>query len=309
MFWKRRAKEKTFDNVHERFQSALHDRNFSAATEATAEIFALAEKSCRENPSKTLELNYAAEEFENRAEWGAAESAYQQILSLPDLSPADEYKAHVDLAGLCRLLNRDSDSLEHARSATLAARRFDSSVLLLMAFQGEAGCLIRNKNFSEARQVVAEAISVLEPDKMYDQLRANVLMLKAECDLHCGAIMEAGQGLDQANCLLEPLAGLQIAAGIQSGLCHWWSVTARHRAQRGDCEGAISAWQKAVNLGKHVASLPQAVNVYTKCAVAQMLKGLADALLVCDRAEEAAIALDERKELIRRIGAPDNETE
>jgi len=49
--------------------------------------------------------------------------------------------------------------------------------------------------------------------------------------------------------------------------------------------------------------------VYTKVAVVDMLKGLADALLLCDRTDDATAAFDERNALLHRIGVPNTVAE
>lgn len=298
-----------FGKLMQQYQRAVENQDFEDVNSAVHDIFALAEEWCDENPSPDFDLTIAAAESEERADWGAAESAYNQILSLSHLEPATEYKAHSDLASLCRLLGRNSDALDHARCATAAARRADLSVLLAMALQGEARCLIRCGKVAEADNVIAEAISAIDDDKLYDQMRASMLTLRAECAIRKDAIADAERDLEEAFNLLEPMAGMDIAAGIHSDLSRWWSVTARLRAKRDDCDGSITAWQKAVVTSKHVASLAHADNVYTKVAVADMLKGLADALVLCDRTDDATAAFDECNALLHRIGVPNTGAE
>lgn len=307
MFWKRKTPGDEFMRVNDRFVRGIAERNYEMAMEATKQIFALAEKSCRENPSRSLELTYAAAECESRADWEGAELAYQNILALPDVTPAEEFRAHTDLVGLCRILNRDSDALSHARSATWAARRADSTVLLLMALQAETRCLIRRQEFREAQQVIAEAQSVIEDDQMYNQLRASFLIFQAECAIHRQTISEAEQCLEAACSLLEPLASFALAAGAKSSLCHWWSVSAQLRAKKHDTHGAINAWREAVQLARHVDSLPHTANVYTKVVVAGLLEELSKSLLTGGRNEDAASARDERKDILKKAGVPDGD--
>lgn len=97
----------------------------------------------------------------------------------------------------------------------------------------------------------------------------------------------------------------RIAAGIHSDLAKWWSITAKLRGASDDRDGAVAAWREAVSIGKHV-SLPHAESVYTKVMVADMLRGLADALFAYDRLDDAASAVEERKEILRSVGLPEN---
>lgn len=301
--------DEPFSKLIQQYQRAVENRDFGDASDTVHDIFALSEEWCDENPSPALNLTIAASEFEERADWGAAESVYNRILSLSDLEPATEYKALSDLASLCRLLGRDSDALGHACRATAAARRTDVSILLVMALQREARYLIRCGQIAEAGNAIAEAISAMDDDKLYNPLRAGTLTLRAECATCNDIFAEAECDLRAAYRLLEPLAGMDMAAGIHSDLSHWWSVTARLRVKYNDHEGSVTAWQKAVVISKHVASLTHANTVYTKLAVADMLKGLEDALLLCERTDDATAVIDERNALLRRIGVPNRDSE
>lgn len=301
--------DEPFGKLMQQYQRAVENRDFEDASNAVHDIFAHAEEWCEKNHSSDFELTIAAGEFEERADWGAAESAYRQILSLSGLEPATEYNAHSDLASLCRLLGRNSAALGHARFATAAARRADCSILLTMALEGESRCLIRCGEIAEAVNVIAEAISAIDDDTMHNQTHARMLTLRAECAIRNGAIADAERDLDEACSLLEAMVGMYIAAGVHSDLSRWWTVTARLRAKCNDRDGSISAWQKAVVIAKHVASLPQVDNVYTKAAVARILKGLADALLLCGHQDDAAAAFGERNAILYNIGVPTTDAE
>jgi hypothetical protein len=185
---------------------------------------------------------------------------------------------------------------------TAAARRADLSILLAMALQGETQCLIRCGAIADAVNIIAEALSAIDDDTIYIQMRASLLTLRAECAIRNDAIAQAEGDLDEAFSLLEPMAGMDIAAGIHGDLSHCWSVMAELRAKHNDQVGAINAWQTAVVTAKHVASLPHAENVYTKAAVANILKGLADAFLLCGRPDDATAAFDERNAILYNIG-------
>jgi len=301
--------DESFGKLLQHYQRAVDAQESENATGAVYDIFALAEQWCDENPSPDFALTLAAAECEERADWCCAESTYNQILALPEAEPAVEYKTHSSLAGLCHLLRRECDSMDHVRRATAAARRADLSILLSMALQNEARCLIRCGQTTDACIAIAEAISVIDDDRMYNQMNASLLTLRAECAVRNGALADARCDLEQASTRLERLAEMQIAAGLRSDLARWWSVTARLHAACGDLEKAVAAWQEAVSIGKHVASLPHAENVYTKVTVADMLKGLAETLLICGRADDAVAAFDERRGILDSVGVPEPDAE
>jgi tetratricopeptide (TPR) repeat protein len=294
--------DEPFGKLLQQYQRAVKNRDIDNASDAIHDIFALVEDWCEEHSSPDFELTIAAGEFEESADWGSAESTYNQILSLSDLEPATEYKAHSNLSSLYRLLGRNLEALGHSRCATAAARRADFFILLAMALQGETRCLIRCGGIGEAENTIAEAISAINDDTMCNQIRASLLTLRAECAIHNGAIAQADADLDEAFSFLESMAGMDIAAGIHGDLSHWWSVLAQLRSKYDDHDGAIVAWQKAVATAKHVASLPHADNVHTKAAVANLLRGLADALMLCGRPDDASAAFDERNAILYNIG-------
>lgn len=297
--------DEAFGKLVERFQPAVDARAFVEAADVVHDVFSLASEWCEQNPSVDLNLTIAAAECEENADWSTAESMYIQILSLPDTEFPTESRAHSRLAGLYRLLHRDSDALDHARRAT-AARRADLPSLLLMALEDEVRCLIKCRHIAAACNAVAEALSVIGNDGMLNQNRASMLTLRAECALHNQTLTDADADLETAFGLLQPLADMDIAAGIHCDLAKWWSVTARLRGARGDRHGAVSAWRQAVSTSQHVASLPHAESAYTKVMVADMLNGLADALWACDRLHDAASAFEERKDILRSVGLPED---
>lgn len=296
--------EQAFEEIAERYLDALDSQRFADAEDAVLDVFALAEEHCEQNPSPALALTVRATHAEEVADWDAAESAYRKILALPGIDPVIEYKAHADLYGLYRILNRDGDAFHHARLATNAARRADSRVVLTMALRGEARCLLWRNEATDADPVIAEALSLLDDDRMYKKMRAGVLVVRAESAITKGNLSDAADDLDTASDLLNPLAGLSIAAGVHADLAHWWAVTARLRTELGDDEGAVAAWHEAVSKSKHVASLPHAEGPRTKLLLASMLKGLADGLKRDGRVDDARQVVAEREGVLNDAGIP-----
>jgi tetratricopeptide (TPR) repeat protein len=245
----------------QQYEDAMDDDNVAAAESSLHEILAVATSFCDQNPSREFDLQLTAHHCEENADWGGAESAYQQILSLPDLDPYTESKAHSDLAGLYRLLSRDADAMHHMALATAAARRTDISLFLAMMLQGEARCLLWCGRIDGTRAAISEALALLGDAKQYGQLRGSFLTLRAECSIRSDQIADAETDLEQAFGVLQPMAGMGMAAGVHGDLARWWSVAARLRAARGDCDGAVDAWHEAVSMSKHVASIPHVESV------------------------------------------------
>ena len=124
--------EPRFSELHQQIQDAIGSGDHEQAEGSIDELFELAVESCINDPTPDFVLTVTAGECEENSDWSGAESAYMQILDLPDVEPHTRYKAHLDLASLCQLLNRE-DALEHASLAVAAAREGDFAVLLAIA--------------------------------------------------------------------------------------------------------------------------------------------------------------------------------
>lgn len=294
-----------FGELLHQYDAAVAAKDFKEAETAVDAIFAAASDLCDDHPTPEYMLSvFALGRMEN-ADWLGAELAYRRILSLPNLDASTEYKARADLTGLFGLLNRHAGALAHARRATEAARRDGCSILLAMACGSEARVLITCGRAGEADAVIAEGIAAICGDEMGNQMLARLLILRAECEIESDCLSAADSDLKTAFGLIEPLIPMTSAAGVQSDRGRFWAATAKLRMKRNDYDGAVQSWQEAVTISKSVAALPQVETPYGLFMVAYMLKGLADALVACNRSADANAALSERKSILRRAGLPD----
>jgi hypothetical protein len=174
-----------------------------------------------------------------------------------------------------------------------------------MSLETEARCLVRMGHLIEANAIITEALSVLNDEPTYNHLRAWALILRAKCAVVAGRMPDADRDLDVAYGILQPLAAMESAGGIHSGLAQWWSVSARLCTAREDYEGSVAAWNNAVKFAKHVAELPQIERVYALAAVAFMLKGLAGALSSVGRGAGGRRVERERRLLLDDLGVPE----
>lgn len=298
------ASDESFEKALQELRNALDSEDAGNAAVAACKVFELSAEMCDENPTPESTLTEAARQYEERGDWCSAESSYQRILDLPNIGPMDRWRAHSNLARLYRLLNRESEALEQVRHASQAIRCESLPILLAGSLEAEAWELMRREDTAAASIVISEALAVIEGDKMYNQMRASLLTVRAASEISNQALSDAERDLEQAHSLIQPLAKMDFAAGVQSDIAVWWSVVASLHSARNEPDQAISAWQNAVNISKHVASLPQVDSVYPKRSVAMMLKGLANALLSGDRAVDATKALGELKEILANIGVP-----
>jgi tetratricopeptide (TPR) repeat protein len=273
------------------------------------DLFTAAAEQAERDPSADMELTDVARQCEENGDWSGAESAYTTILALPDADAPDvvacvRWKAHSDLYRLCRWLNRHDDAFRHAVYATAAARQSDTSMLVVFSLCCEAGCYMRRGELDAAEKAIAEALSCLDDETMFDQARARIVTLRAEWALRHGRYDAAAEDLDRSFEILNRMSNMELAAGVHGDLANWWKTTARLRAVRGDLSGAAAAWEEAVSRDRHVASLPHTADVHARLVVAETLRGLADALDSEGRSEEASEARRERLSILDLANVP-----
>ena len=203
------------------------------------------------------------------------------------------------------MLGREAEALEHLQLATNAIRLPDLEMLLAMMLGRETECLLRQELLDDAEAAVAEMFSLLEDNFRWDQLRTRAHVLRAECELDRGKLNEAEADIERALTLLEPMAPMVEAAGIQFVLATCWSTKARLRATRGEQLGAIDAWREAVRICRQVVDLPQSAGVYERFILGRVLRGLAEALAAAGQSAEANRAADERTQILRQLRLPE----
>jgi hypothetical protein len=288
----------------EQFMAAMRQGRFQDAEAAAPDIFAAAIAAAEQNSAPDWLLTVEALQCEENSDWAGAERAYRQMLALPNPDGSGRYLGHWKLYELFRLLGRADEAATEARLATSAARQEDMPLMLVWALEAEAACCLRRGQIAAAGALIEEGWAALGDDHRFDQSRASLLSLRARCAVGQGRLSQAAADLDAALALLEPMAVMLMAAGVHGVLAHWFSVMGRLRSAQQDREGAVAAWRQAAVEARHVASLPQVQGVYTEAALAEYLRGLAEALAASGRAEDARHAAAEREAILRRRKLP-----
>jgi tetratricopeptide (TPR) repeat protein len=295
-------------NLLERCQAALDAGLSIDAEESIKDLFAAVSDWTDANPSPDWDLTVEAANCEARGDWNGAEAAYQKMLAIAR-EPHELHVAHRNLAALSLLLNREAAVIEHRRMATEAARKRDLTILLLMALEQESWSFVAFGRWNDARNCIEQAFQILvqDVDQEYTQFLGVNLILRAQCRIADKQLSAAQADLDSAREQFEPMAQVEIAAGVQSSLASWWAAIGQLRTAQQDLAGAIDAWQEAVRLEKHVNSLPHCADVYTALSVAGSLKGLAEAQANAGRLDAARDSLTERSALLELLGVPASE--
>ncbi len=298
--------EPRFSELHQQIQDSIGSGDHEQAEGSIDELFELAVDSCINDPTPYFVLSVTAGECEENSDWSGAESAYMQILELPDAEPVTRYFAHRHLASLYRLLNRESDALEHASLAIAAVREDDDPMplMLAMAQSHRASLLFHFGRAEEARPCIEEGLAELDADEMFDIVRGGLLIQRAHCEVNHGRLSQAKSDLKTAFPLFGRWKNFEMAAGVQSSVARWWSVQGMvHSAKRNHAE-AVKAWQKAVAICQQIDTLEHCQDVHTRAAIARMLHGLTDALKSAGHANESEATSAEAEVIFSKLGLP-----
>jgi hypothetical protein len=244
------------------YEDAVNQGDVAAVEAATLQVWQHLAEVKDDEPSPWRQAMGEAHRCETAFEWPGAIEAYKNAISTSPDQPMLQSKAHSQLAALYGLLDQNVLASEAARAATEAARREGISSLISFALQGEAKLLLQAKNFPAAWEKMEEAWQVIGAGPMHDLERAYCLTLRGHYFVAVGEPDSADAPLNAAWKLLEPWAEMFYAGGWQGGLANWWTATARLRALRGDKDGAVVAWQEAIERRRVVSFLPQLEGPY-----------------------------------------------
>ncbi len=237
----------------------------------------------RDDPQ--LRLFEHASECKAAGDWAGAEAAYRKALAVAQ-QPVDRIQPHRKLMALYLLLGTTAEALEEARLETVAAREYAMDLLTSEGLAHQAECLLGLGHAAEAVSLATEASTVAPAEGQI--VLAPALILRARGRVCCGTLAEAEEDLATAWVILQPMADMGFAAGVQSRLAEWWSATAELRAARGDRPGAAEARREAIERYEHVNRVPWA-SAHGQLAIA--LRDLAASLIETASPAQAATAL------------------
>src|SRR4029079_4869247 len=107
------------------------------------------------------------------------------------------------------------------------------------ALVDKASLLLAQGKFDQAMPVIDEALSLTADDKECGQLHARALACRARFAIHAGDLAAAERDLDEAFELLQPMADIEIAAGIHHDLAKYWSTCGTLLEARHDWNSAV----------------------------------------------------------------------
>ena len=292
------------------YQEALEKGDPQAIESAAMAFFDYASEQGLMEPSQDLLWKQEAHEHEAIGAWDEAEAAYRRCLVLAQEQdqPGMGFKANADLSRLFRFLGQKKRALEAAEAALEAARRSDIKPLIGMALENCTFCLLDQEDFGSALQNAEEMVQMFfAPDaaahQSGDTQKGRALVLRAHCYVKNRQMTHPEQDLAAALPLLEPLSTVTVLAGVQSGLAHFWEVTAQ-KAALYDENAATTAWQKAVEYRRVVSEADHLEGPYKYAALARALRKWGQALQSIGNVGEAGQAFQESETIQAAIKQP-----
>ena len=128
--------------------------------------------------------------------------------------------------------------------------------------------------------------------------------MRARCRIAAGDWPGGESDLAASKPILLDQAASPIFAGWQGRTAAWWEVNARVHANRGDLGSACQAWAEAVQIRRHVASLPHVQGPHALASLARALYGSSEVMEAAGDLEKARTAIAEAERIRRELGLP-----
>lgn len=289
-----------FEKVIHSYAEAVTDDKPEEAQNAAMQALLMAGEEAVKHPTPSLRLKEEAGNCEDKRDWAGAEAAYRRVLALEESSGNFGMiaKAHIDLSRLLRLLDRHDEAWQFACQATAAARRAKIFPVLVMALSNESLCSLERTDYPAALAAASEGVQVIEPGKIYEQMRARALITRARCLLATGDHAAADLDLASSWEMLNTPLGSTLLPGPLLARANWWEVKSRLEEQRANVEGAREAMHGAIE------HLRQLQGTYTLFAVARALERVSRLSILASDSFAAEHAAGEAKAIRRDLHLP-----
>jgi tetratricopeptide (TPR) repeat protein len=294
----------TFTRAVEDCRKAMSGENVEQAEAAAIQMLQLVTEHAEQNPTADLVLQEEAGECEDRGDWAGAEEKRRKVLAIHEASGNAGLitKARLDLSEFFMVLGDLKKASEFARAATVAARESSLPPLQMRALENEALCALRRSDHSAANAAASAAFAASED--VNDIFRLGALVMRARCLAVSGDLEGAERDLAETKSAVVDRETSPIFAGIHGRAASWWEATGELLERRTDYVGAAEAWLKAVELRRHISTLPQVARLYTQVALARTLHRLGVAMESAGKPVEAQAAFEESRNLLSNLDLP-----
>jgi tetratricopeptide (TPR) repeat protein len=238
-----------FEQTIASYAQALEAGKTEEAQGAAMQALALAAEEAQCHPTPTMTLQAEAADCERKRDWAGAEAAYRKVVLLEEATGQHGLiaKAQVDLSRLLRLLGRLEEATQVAASATASARQAPIFPVQVMALENEVSCALATEEPQAALRAATEMVEVIEPDKLYDSMRARALVTQAKCLVATGDLAGAESRLAASWDLLQGPGVIQGLPGPTFVLANWWDIKSQLLEQQGELEAAREAMVESID--------------------------------------------------------------
>jgi ATP/maltotriose-dependent transcriptional regulator MalT len=205
-------------------------------------------------------------------------------------------KPLLDLSRLyCHTGNMEA-AWKYAQAATAAARKTELYPVMVMALENQASMALEMNEPAAALAAAAEAVEVIEPGKMSENMRGRALAYHAECLVRTGDVTAAEERLQEGWKMLAPGSTSKMLPGPVLALAKWWEVKACIETAKGAIESAAESISCAIEFRR--MGLQRAVQPipYGTAAMARTLETMASVSSDLGNEARAQQAREEAKE-------------
>ena len=246
--------KRKFEQLVTKAASASNAGKDEEAERAAMTMLMMAGAKALKSPSPDLELGNTASACEENGDWAGAERARRKLLALRKREGHAGMiaKGQFDLSRLLRLLGRLDEAWRYARAATKTARREQLDPLTVMMLENEAQCALERKDVAHALAAAEEALKLVKPERMQNNIRMRTLTLRAQCLLACGDKAGAEGDLKAASKLESDMVfgGMGGAIAAQA---RWREIRAELQVRRKNLTGAANSLKRALALRRKAA--------------------------------------------------------
>ena len=258
------------------------------------------------HPTPELLLCGEANECESNGDWAGAEGAYLKLVQLRENSGNFGLimKPLLDLSRLyCHTGNMEA-AWKYAQAATAAARKADVYPIMVVALENEASVALEMNEPAAALAAAAEAVRVIEPGKLSENMRGRALAYQADCLVRAQDAAAAEERLLESWKYLASGGQSRTLPGPLFSLAKWWEVKSRIEKSKGALESAAQALTSAIELRRVGLQRAAQPTPYGTAAMARTLDAMASVFLDLGNEARAQQAREEAREYRRLSHLP-----
>lgn len=235
--------------------------NVEAAKDSMRAVLEFVSQDACDNPSPDLVRGLMADRAIDQGDWQLATDYYKEKLrearaeENPSARASFIAQTLLNLASIECWKGQMEAAFQLAIEGLAAAKEEEWDFGTALMAERFAGIALRTGHHEEALHAAEDALSRLENRRSFDLSRAMLILTRCEALRRVNRYDEMRPALDEAWNLLQPLAVMTDASGVQATLGGWWRLEAKWRLRHQNWIGANQAYENAISFLRRVAEI------------------------------------------------------